>query len=151
VLHDLLVVADVEIIPRYERPTETSGISELRLSTLIDNIRVETKEMRVEYPDEIKRQYWEDLIKTVFTDFFEPIRENLRKDSVNLVRKFKEVFDIEHLMKPFDEANDEDGAFLEDVELIPYEGSMLIGINLKMKNIGQFDRRLAASNLLIND
>jgi hypothetical protein len=39
-------------------------------------------------------------------------------------------------MKHFDEANDEDGAFLEDVELIPYEGSMLIGINLKMKNIG---------------
>merc|ERR1712180_195883 len=92
---DLLVVADVEIIPRYERATETSGISELRLSTLINNIRVETKEMRIEYPDEIKRQYWEDLIKTVFTDLFEPIRELLRNDSVNLVRKFRELFDIE--------------------------------------------------------
>ncbi len=48
------------------------------------------------------------------------------------------MFDIENLWKRIDEANDKDGAFLEDVELIPYEGSLLIGINLRMKNSGWF-------------
>ena len=48
-----------EIIPHPKRSTDTSGISELTFSANLYNFRVDTLEMRLDYPDEIKRQYWE--------------------------------------------------------------------------------------------
>ena len=64
----------------------------------------------------------------------EPLLKTLRKDTTRVDDNLMEILKLDKIMKHFQDANDEDGAFLDDFDIVPTEGSLYIGINLKMKN-----------------
>ena len=42
----------------------------------------------------------------------------------------REKFNLDEILKHFQDANDEDGAFSDDIEIVPTEVSLYFGINL---------------------
>ena len=42
----------------------------------------------------------------------------------------REKFNLDKILKHFQDANDEDGAFSDDIEIVPTEVSLYFGINL---------------------
>ena len=64
----------------------------------------------------------------------EPRLNRLREDSTRVDDNIKDILKLDEILKHFKDANDEDGAFIDDIEIVPSEGSIYIGIDLKMKN-----------------
>ena len=90
--------------------------------------------MRQDYPDKIKEDDWRALISMVLNDLIEPLFKELREDTTSVYDDIDEIFNLKDRMTAFRDANDEDGALLDDIQLIPFEGNLMIGVKLRMKN-----------------
>jgi len=132
---DFMVSLKAEIsLDIYRSDTEDGGISDIRAFLDLHDPKAETLKMNIDYPDEIKQDYWNDYIKVCLNDFVEPRFNELKDDGTKVIDDFKHILNWDKIMKHFRDANDADGAFLDDIEIVPAEGSFYIGINLKMKN-----------------
>ena len=110
------------------------GIQSLRGSFDFYDTKVTTLEMRRDYPDDIKEDYWQRMITLVVNDLVEPNFNDLKEHTTSVHDNIEEIFDLKKLLREFRDANDEDGALIDDVQIEPYEGSLVMGVNLIMKN-----------------
>ena len=106
------------------------GIQSLRGSFDFYDTKVTTLEMRRDYPKDIKEDYWQRMITLVVNDLVEPIFNDLKRSFTNI----EEIFDLKKFLREFRVANDEDGGLIDDVQIESYEGSLVVGVNLIMKN-----------------
>ena len=123
---------------KLERDPTTDAITSFRFSPEFYEPDVTTLAWRREYPDDIKNEYWKDLINVVINDFIEKMSEKFRNSFTYSRKNLNERYDWDKVEKKlfhlYDGLNDdEDGARLEDAVLEAFDGSILLGLNLHMK------------------
>ena len=60
----------------------------------------------------------------------EPRLKTLSEGTTRVDDNLREILKLDKIMKHFQDANDEDGAFSDDIEIVPTEVSLYFGINL---------------------